>query len=167
MKILSSLTNRIFLASAALAVLSIAAAVYFVSRTTTRQAEAELRRGLLEAGVLVDQQCATLVQTLTVMARLVADAPPLKATVDIGDTPTAQPLAREYRQQLNAALLVLTRRNGAVLAEAGDFDLACRFIKLKAHVSPLDELVQPDRGALQEPAGGNARAPVRRHQRPP
>ena len=55
--------------------LSIGAAVYFVSRTTTRQAEAELQRGLIEAGTLVDQQCATLVQTLTVMARLVADDP--------------------------------------------------------------------------------------------
>ena len=43
--ILGSLTNRIFLASAALAVVSIGAAVYFVSLTTTRQAEAELQRG--------------------------------------------------------------------------------------------------------------------------
>ena len=42
--ILGSLTNRIFLASATLAVLSIGAAVYFVSLTTTREAEAELQR---------------------------------------------------------------------------------------------------------------------------
>ena len=80
-RILGSLTNRIFLASAALAVLSIGFAVYFVSRTTTREAEAELQRGLIEAGALVDQQTATLVQTLTVMARLVADLPKLKAGV--------------------------------------------------------------------------------------
>ena len=71
------------MASAALAVLSIGAAVYFVSRTTTSQAEAELQRGLLEAGTLVDEQCATLVRTLTVMARLVADDPRLKAAVDM------------------------------------------------------------------------------------
>ena len=69
MTILGSLTNRIFLASAALAVMSIGAAVYFVSLTTTRQAEAELQRGLIEAGTLVDQQCATLVDNLTVMAQ--------------------------------------------------------------------------------------------------
>ena len=118
--ILGSLTNRIFLASAALAVLSIGAAVYFVSLTTTREAEAELQRGLIEAGTLVDQQCATLVRTLTVMARLVADDPRLKAAVDTGDPPTVQPLARDYQEQLNAALLVLTDRNGHVLAEAGD-----------------------------------------------
>ena len=124
MNILRSLTNRIFLATAALAVLSIAVAVYFVSRTMTRQAEAELQRGLLEAGTLVDQQCATLVQTLNVMARLVADAPRLKAAVDTGDAPTVQPLAREYQEQLNAALLVLTGRSGVVLAEAGELDLA-------------------------------------------
>jgi signal transduction histidine kinase len=117
--ILGSLTNRIFLASAALAVVSIGAAVYFVSLTTTREAEAELQRGLIEAGTLVDEQCATLVRTLTVMARLVADDPRLKAAVDTGDPPTVQPLARGYQEQLSAALLVLTGRNGHVLAEAG------------------------------------------------
>ena len=124
MKILGSLTNRIFIASAALAVVSIGAAVYFVSLTTTREAEAELQRGLIEAGTLVDQQCATLVRTLTVMARLVADAPRLKAAVDTGDPPTVQPLAHDYRAQLDAALIVLTDRNGKVLAEAGDLDIA-------------------------------------------
>ena len=122
--ILGSLTNRIFLASATLAVLSIGAAVYFVSRTTTSQAEAELQRGLLEAGTLVDEQCATLVRTLTVMARLVADDPRLKAAVDTGDPPTVQPLARGYQEQLNAALMVLTDKNGSVLAELGDLDIA-------------------------------------------
>jgi signal transduction histidine kinase len=123
-KILGSLTNRIFLASAALAVVSIGAAVYFVSLTTTREAEAELQRGLIEAGTLVDEQCATLVRTLTVMARLVADDPRLKAAVDTGDPPTVAPLAKAYRDQLNAALLVLTDRNGHVLAELGDVGIA-------------------------------------------
>ena len=104
--------------------MSIGAAVYFVSRTTTRQAEAELQRGLLEAGTLVDEQCATLVRTLTVMARLVADDPRLKAAVDTGDPPTVQPLARGYQEQLNAALMVLTDKNGSVLAELGDLDIA-------------------------------------------
>jgi signal transduction histidine kinase len=122
--ILGSLTNRIFLASATLAVLSIGAAVYFVSRTTTREAEAELQRGLLEAGTLVDEQCATLVRTLTVMARLVADDPRLKAAVDTADPPTVQPLARGYQEQLNAALMILTDKNGNVLAELGDLDIA-------------------------------------------
>lgn len=124
MKILGSLTNRIFLASAALAVVSIAAAVYFVSRTTTREAEAELQRGLIEAGALVDQQCATFLQTLTVMARLVADDPRLKAAVDTGDPPTVEPFARTYQEQLRAALIMLTGRNGHVLAEAGELDIA-------------------------------------------
>ena len=128
MGFLSSLTNRIFLASALLAVLSIGVAVYFVSDTTTRSAEAELHRGLRDAGELVDQQCATLVRTFTVMARLVADDPRLKAAVDTGDPPTVQPLARDYQEQLKAALLVLTSRNGALLAEAGDLDVATEAI---------------------------------------
>ena len=93
MKILGSLTNRIFLASAALAVVSIGSAVYFVSRSTTREAEAELQRGLIEAGTLVDQQTASLVQSFTVMARLVADLPRLKAGVAESDPPTVRPLA--------------------------------------------------------------------------
>src|SRR5580765_4393264 len=122
MKILGSLTNRIFLASAALAVLSIGFAVYFVSRTTTREAEAELQRGLIEAGTLVDQQTATLVQTSTVMARLVADLPKLKAGVAESDPPTVRPIALEYQTQLGAALLVVTDRRGAVLAVAGKVD---------------------------------------------
>ena len=124
MAILGSLTNRIFLASAALAVVSIGAAVYFVSRTTTREAEAELQRGLLEAGTLVDEQCAQLVRTLTVTARLVANDPRLKAAVDTGDPPTVQPLAREYQEQINAALMVLTGRDGLVLAQVGNVDIA-------------------------------------------
>ena len=120
MTILASLTNRIFLASATLAVVSIGAAVYFVSLATTRQAEAELQRGLLEAGTLVDQQVATLVQNLTVMAKLAADAPKLKAAVDTDDPPTVQPIAHDYHDQLHAALLVLTGRTGKVLAEFGE-----------------------------------------------
>jgi signal transduction histidine kinase len=122
-KMLGSLTNRIFLASAALAVVSIASAVYFVSLTTTREAEAELQRGLIEAGTLVDQQCATLVQTFTVMARLVADLPKLKAAVDSGDPPTVRPLALDYQRQLSSALLVVTNRRGVVLASSGEVDL--------------------------------------------
>ncbi|MCM3879088.1 MAG: ATP-binding protein [Vicinamibacterales bacterium] len=123
MKLLGSLTNRIFLASAALAVVSIGAAVYFVSLTTTRQAEAELQRGLIEAGALVDQQTAGLVQTLTVMARLVADSPKFKAAVDTDDPPTVQPIAVDYQKQLGSALVVVTNGKGDVLATAGPLDV--------------------------------------------
>jgi signal transduction histidine kinase len=122
-KLLGSLTNRIFLASAALAVVSIGAAVYFVSLTTTRQAEAELQRGLIEAGTLVDQQTAGLVQTLTVMARLVADSPKFKAAVDTDDPPTVQPIAIDYQKQLGSALVVVTNGKGDVLATAGPLDV--------------------------------------------
>ena len=43
---LSSLSNRIFLASALLAVLSIGTALYLVNVVVTRQAEAELEESL-------------------------------------------------------------------------------------------------------------------------
>ena len=45
MRVLGSITNRIFLASALLAMLSIGAAVYFVSARMTTQTELELQGG--------------------------------------------------------------------------------------------------------------------------
>ena len=49
MKAFSSLTNRIFFATALLAVLSIAVAIAIVNVAVTRQAEAELRRSILNS----------------------------------------------------------------------------------------------------------------------
>ena len=47
MKIFSSLTNRIFIASTALAVLSIGVAIAIVNVRVTREAEGELERSYL------------------------------------------------------------------------------------------------------------------------
>jgi hypothetical protein len=55
MRILSSLTNRIFLGSAVLAILTIAVAVYRFNIAVTAQAENELQRGLEEAGTLLGE----------------------------------------------------------------------------------------------------------------
>ncbi len=95
MRLLSSLTNRIFIASAALAVLSVGSAAYIVNERVTREAEAELRRGLIESGSVVDQQRVVLVDTFLRVARLVADLPKLKAAIETGDPPTIQPIARD------------------------------------------------------------------------
>jgi signal transduction histidine kinase len=119
MRLLSSLTNRIFLASAALAVLGIGAAVYFVNVRVTRQAEAELERALVEAGRVVEQHSTTLSQTFTLVARLVADLPKLKAAVETGDPPTVQPLAADYQARVSSDLFVVTNRVGTVLAAVG------------------------------------------------
>ena len=78
----SSLTNRIFIACTLLAMLSLGFAFYFVNARATREAEAELRRGLSEAGILVDQNRIALTDTFTRLARLVADLPKLKAAPD-------------------------------------------------------------------------------------
>lgn len=119
MRLLSSLTNRIFLASAALAVLCIGAAVYMVNVRVTRQAEAELERGLVEAGRVVEQHRTTLSETFTLVARLVADLPKLKAAVETGDPPTVQPLAADYQERVKSDLFVVTNRTGTVLAAVG------------------------------------------------
>lgn len=119
MRLLSSLTNRIFLASAALAVLCIGAAVYMVNVRVTRQAEAELERGLVEAGRVVEQNSTTQSETFTLVARLVADLPRLKAAVETGDPPTVQPLAADYQARVKSDLIVVTDYTGRVLAAVG------------------------------------------------
>jgi signal transduction histidine kinase len=119
MRAASSLTNRVFLACTLLAMLSIGFAFYFVNERASSEVEADLRRGLVDAGTLVDQYSATRTDHFTRLARVVADLPKLKAAVETGDPPTVQPLADEYRAEVNADLLVLTGRRGAVLGTAG------------------------------------------------
>ena len=119
MKLLSSLTNRIFLATATLAVLAIGFAVYFVSVRVVQDAEDELSRGLVEAGKLVQQHRATLADTLRTEAELIADLPRLKAAVETGDAPTVAPIVRDYQARIGSDLFVVTDRNGYVLFAAG------------------------------------------------
>jgi len=115
---LSSLTNRIFLASALLAVVSIGMAVLVVNAAVTSQAEAELTRGLEEAAAIVDEFRTTLFEHFTTEARLVADLPVLKAAVYETDRATVQPIAERYQAQLGSDLLLITGRDGEVLAQA-------------------------------------------------
>jgi signal transduction histidine kinase len=116
---LGSLTNRIFLASTLLATLSIGAGVFFVSNRLRAEAEAELERDLNEAGTLVEQQRASLLESFMLTARLIADLPTLKAAVGTRDAPTVQPIADEYRRQAGSDFFVVTDRSGVVLAAFG------------------------------------------------
>ena len=116
----SSLTNRVFLACTLLAMLSLGFAFYFVNERAATAAEDELRRGLVEAGGLVDRHAALRTDHFTRLARVVADLPKLKAAVETGDPPTVQPLADEYREEIGADLLVLTGGDGRILGMSGD-----------------------------------------------
>ena len=113
----SSLTNRLFLAMSLLAVVSIGAATYYATAAVTAQAEAELRRGLTEAGTLMDEYRGMLVERFSREAGLIADLPRFKATVELNDPPTVLPLARDYLEQLGADLLIVKNREGLVLAD--------------------------------------------------
>jgi len=121
-KIFSSLTNRIFIASAALSVLSIGVAIAIVNVRVTREAEGELERGLEEAARLVEQHHETQVESSLRLARLVADLPRFKAAVDLADPPTVEPLARDYRDKMGSALIVVIHRSGRLLARVGAGD---------------------------------------------
>jgi signal transduction histidine kinase len=120
MRVLGSLTNRIFLASTLLATLAIGAAVYFVSARMTRETEAEIQRDLAEAATLVDEQRRTQFENVTRITRLIADLPKFKAVVELGDRPTLQPIAADYQLQAGADLLIVAGRHGDVLAISGD-----------------------------------------------
>jgi signal transduction histidine kinase len=119
MRIFSSLTNRIFFASALLAVTSIAIAMVNVHVAVTRQAERELLRGLDEAGTLVEEYRRLLFDHFSREARLIADLPRLKAAVSENDPPTVRPVAEEYWQQLGADLFVVTGARNQPLAHVG------------------------------------------------
>jgi signal transduction histidine kinase len=120
MTLLASLTNRIFLASALLAVTTTGVAVWVVRARATREAEVELSRGLSDAGDLVAQQQRSLTANFVLFARLLADLPKFKAAIETQSPPTVAPIAEEYRQQVGADMLVVTGRDGTVLARGGE-----------------------------------------------
>ena len=67
MKLLSSLRSRIFLASAVLAILCIAVAIYLVGQRVTEEAERTLERDIVATGEQIDQLRAERTQTFTLM----------------------------------------------------------------------------------------------------
>jgi signal transduction histidine kinase/uncharacterized membrane-anchored protein YhcB (DUF1043 family) len=116
MTLLSSLTNRLFVAMALLAVISIGAVTYYATAAVTAQAEGELRRGLDEAGTLVEEYRTVLLDHFSREARLVADLPVLKAAVSENHAPTVQPIAEGYQKELQADFFVVTNLKGQELA---------------------------------------------------
>jgi signal transduction histidine kinase len=124
MTLFKSLTNRIFLGSALLAVVSIAIAIYNVNVAVSDQAEKELGRGLDEAGSIIEEYQRVLVDHFTREARLVADLPRLKAAVDTNDATTVHPIAEHYQQELKADLMLVTGRQDRTLAEIASGDAA-------------------------------------------
>jgi signal transduction histidine kinase len=120
MKVLSSLRSRIFLASAFLAVLCIIAALYVVNVRVTQEAERTLEREIVATGAQIDQLRAERSQTFTLMARLIADLPKLKAAIDTNDPSTVEDIASGYQAQLHASVLLVTNRQGQMLYSVGD-----------------------------------------------
>jgi signal transduction histidine kinase len=146
---LGSLRSRIFVASTLLATASIGAAVYFVSVRLTAAAEAELQRDLEEAAGLVDQQSASLFDSFTRTATLIADLPKFKAALETRDGPTIEPIAYDYLVQAGADLVIVTGRGGERLA---------------AVAAPSRPIRAPDAEALAEVAGNRPSTAFWPHQ---
>src|SRR5262252_8254928 len=119
MRILSSLRSRIFLASALLAMLCIGVAIYLVSQRVTAEAERTLEREMGATAAQVDHLRVERARMFTLMARLIADLPKLKAGIDTNDPLTLKSIASDYQAKLNANLVLVTNRNGEVLYAAG------------------------------------------------
>jgi signal transduction histidine kinase len=117
--VLSSLTNRVFVASALLVVISTGAAMYFVQRAVSARAESELSVRLDEAASLVDAISRTQFTDFIVKAQLVGNLPVLRGAAATEDPATVQPIADEYQQMLRADLFVVAGRGGIPLARAG------------------------------------------------
>ena len=99
--------------------LCIAVAISLVNVTVTKEAERTLEREIIATGAQVDQLRAERTQTFTLMARLIADSPTLKAAMTTNDPPTVQGIAGGYQAQLNASLVLVTNNRGEVLYAAG------------------------------------------------
>ena len=148
-RITASLTNRIFLASALLATLSLGFAFYFVNARVSAEAEADLRRGLAEASTLVDLRRETLTETFATYARMVADIPKLKAAAETQDANTLQPIAEEFRARTQADLLVVTGRSGTVLAADGADTTSLSLVHGEDSLDETIEFLAHPRGVLQ------------------
>jgi signal transduction histidine kinase len=128
MRIASSLTNRIFIASTLLSVLSLGLAFVFANSRMSRDVETDLEQGLSDASTMVDMHRETRTENVTRMAHLVAELPTLLAAVDEDDPLTVQGPAEDIRQQLNADLLIVTNAKGLVLASAGRDSTALSYL---------------------------------------
>ncbi len=126
---LSSLTNRIFVASALLVIVSTGAAIFFVQRAVSQRAEADLRTRLSEAASLVDTVSRTQFNDFMVKAQLVGNLPILGGAAATDHPPTVQPIAEDYQQTLHADLFVVVGRNSRVLAQAGRVRLSAPVIQ--------------------------------------
>lgn len=120
MNAFSSLTNRIFFATALIAVLSISVAVYVVNRAVTRREDQEIQRGIETAATLVDEYRQSSFDAFGRDARIIADIPMLKAAVDTHDPATVEPIAREYGNLFPTAdLFAIADNTGRVLVRLG------------------------------------------------
>ena len=130
MTVFSSLTNRIFLATATLAVLLTSVAIYIVNRAVTAQAQSDLRRGVDEAAGLLNAYRSMQFDSFLRDARFVADIPRIKAAVDTHDPATVRPIAAEYaRQFVNADLFAIADNRGQVLARLGESEASDTLLK--------------------------------------
>ena len=160
-RIASSLTNRIFLASTLLAILSLGFAFAFVNARASAEVEADLERGIAEAATLVDQNRAMRTDTFTTMAqsrRRCADAQGGRRDEGPADRPA--PGSGDYLRIINADLLVITDPSGAVLGVAGT-DATSLALPQAHRRTIVEEIIDVPAARPRRAAGGQRADPDR------
>ena len=142
MSVFASLTNRLFFATAIVALVSIVPVIYLVNRAVSRQAYEQVERSTQDAAALVEAYRRFTFEAFGRDARLIADIPMLKAAVDTHDPATVKPLAEEYGKQLvEADLFAIVDNRNRVLVRLGGVGVSDREL--------TEKIV--DRGALMQP----------------
>jgi signal transduction histidine kinase len=156
MTLFSSLRSRIALTSALLALLAIAVAIYVVNVRVTHETEKALQREIVTTGALVEQLRTTETETFRTLARLIADAPTLKAAVSTDDPRTVREelgkILDQYRSSLTSTLMIVTNKSGGILATVGASEQNARGIAREPAVHAA-LAGREDFSLLPQPAG--------------
>ena len=111
----TSLTNRIFFATALLVTLSMGVVIFIVNRAVTRQGALELQRNVDQDADAGGCAPAVSLETFGRDARLIADFPMLKAAVDTHDPATVEQVRGLPGQLPNTQLFAIADNRGVVL----------------------------------------------------
>jgi signal transduction histidine kinase len=114
-----SLRARILFPVAGMILLVVLASLAVINFAVRRQVFATVATDLSRSRRVFDELQQRRLELLIERSLVVAHAPYLKAAVETGDSSTVQPVAEEVYRTVRSDLLVITDRDGRVLAQVG------------------------------------------------
>ncbi len=114
------LRTKILFPAAGVIVVVVFASLAVINYIVRRQVFSNVSRDLTRARQVFDELQQQQLELLVERGLLVAETPHLKAAVETGDASTVQGVAEEVYSAIHSELLVVTDREGRVLAQVGD-----------------------------------------------